>query len=84
LAHLDLPPEFAALRVAGERLIGEPPNIDFALAALAAAHELPEDAPITLFALGRSVGWVAHVLEQQRSGELIRPRARYVGPPPGA
>jgi citrate synthase len=82
----DLPPAFAALRAAGEKLLGEPVNIDFALAALAAAHKLPADAPLTLFALARSVGWAAHVLEQQVSGQLIRPRARYTGPreAPGA
>jgi citrate synthase len=76
----DLPPAFASLRAAGEKLLGEPVNIDFALAALAAAHKLPADAPLTLFALARSVGWTAHVLEQQASGQLIRPRARYTGP----
>ena len=35
-----------------------------------------------LFALGRSAGWIGHALEQVGSGGLIRPRARYVGPPP--
>jgi citrate synthase len=33
-----------------------------------------------IFTLGRTVGWLAHALEQQDSGGLIRPRARYVGP----
>jgi len=79
LAHIDLPPAFAALRAAGEKLLGEAVNIDFALAALATAHRLPADAPLTLFALARTVGWTAHVLEQQAAGQLIRPRARYVG-----
>lgn len=32
-----------------------------------------------LFALGRSAGWVAHVLEQRDSQAVLRPRARYVG-----
>ncbi|MGQ3129173.1 citrate/2-methylcitrate synthase, partial [Variovorax sp.] len=80
LEDLELPPAFAALREAGERLVGEPVNIDFALATLAAVHKLPADAPLVLFALARSVGWTAHVLEQAATGHLIRPRARYTGP----
>jgi citrate synthase len=59
---------------------GVAPNIDFGLAALARVLRLPPDAPMLIFTLGRTVGWLAHALEQQRSGRLIRPRARYVGP----
>jgi citrate synthase len=55
------------------------PNIDFALVTLARALKLPADAPITLFALGRTAGWVAHALEQYETKQLIRPRARYIG-----
>ena len=33
-----------------------------------------------LFSIGRSVGWMAHSIEQMVSGTLLRPRARYVGP----
>lgn len=54
------------------------PNVDVALAALCGALELPIGMGPAIFALGRSVGWVAHVLEQQRSGMLLRPRARFV------
>ena len=50
---------------------------------VAHALSLPEDAPIGLFALGRSVGWIAHIIEQYQADELIRPRARYTGPLPG-
>jgi citrate synthase len=32
-----------------------------------------------LFAIGRSVGWIGHAIEQYATGQLIRPRARYVG-----
>jgi len=45
---------------------------------------LPEDAPFIVFAAGRTVGWLAHALEQQATGGLLRPRARYVGPAPSA
>jgi citrate synthase len=80
LSCIELPPELASLRATGETLVGEAPNVDFALAALAAVHKLPPNAPLILFALARAVGWTAHVLEQQASGQLIRPRARYTGP----
>jgi citrate synthase len=71
---------FEDLRANAERLVGELPNVDFALAAIAASSRLPRDAPFTLFALARSVGWIAHALEQSQNPGLIRPRARYVGP----
>ncbi len=86
LEELSLPPAFQELRAAADRLIGEPPNIDFALVALAASANLPAEAPFVLFALARSVGWIAHALEQRETGSLIRPRARYSGaaiPSPG-
>lgn len=75
-------PLFAETRAAIEALTGEAPNVDFALAAFADAFDLPADAPFTIFAIARSVGWIAHAIEQALSGHLIRPRARYVGPPP--
>lgn len=71
---------FERIREAVEALTDEAPNIDFALAALTDAHKLPAHAPLTLFALARSVGWIAHMLEQTARGSLIRPRAQYDGP----
>lgn len=67
---------------AGSEMLHDPPSIDFALVALARAYHMPDCAPLLLFALGRVVGWIAHAMEQYAAGELIRPRARYVGPPP--
>jgi len=67
------------LAAAVQALTGDAPNIDFALATLARALRLPDDAPLALFALGRSAGWVAHAIEQYSLQKLIRPRARYVG-----
>ncbi|MCC6617095.1 MAG: MerR family transcriptional regulator [Anaerolineae bacterium] len=68
-------------RLAGvvRALTGHAPNIDFALATLAHTLKLPGDAPLALFALGRSAGWIAHAIEQYSLQKLIRPRARYVG-----
>jgi hypothetical protein len=71
-----------ALRKAGSELLNELPNLDFGLAALARTYGLPEGAPLVLFALGRTAGWIAHAIEQYSSGELIRPRDRYTGPAP--
>ncbi len=66
----------------GEELTGDKPAIDFALAALARTLKLDRGAPLTLFALGRSIGWIGHAIEQYAKDEMIRPRARYVGEPP--
>jgi citrate synthase len=58
---------------------GKPPNAYFALAALQFAFGWPDSAAVTLFALARSAGWIAHAAEQAAEETLIRPRARYVG-----
>lgn len=59
------------------------PNIDYALAVLMRSLEQPVGQEMALFAIARSAGWIAHALEQLADGRLIRPRARYTGPPPG-
>jgi len=66
----------------GLRLTGRHPNVDFALAAAALGLGLPRNAALGLFIVGRTVGWIAHAIEQYESGVLIRPRARYLGPRP--
>jgi citrate synthase len=59
---------------------GKPaPNVDVGLVAVGAALSLPIGVMPALFAIGRCAGWVAHVLEQQGSALVLRPRARYVG-----
>lgn len=55
------------------------PNLDFALASVARVLRLPPGAPLTLFALGRTIGWIGHAIEQYATGRLIRPRAKYTG-----
>jgi citrate synthase len=58
----------------------EPPTLDFGLAAVTLALNLPRGAPIVVFAIGRTAGWIAHAVEQRESGQELRPRARYIGP----
>lgn len=55
-------------------------NIDYALAVLVRTLALPAGAETALFAIARSAGWLAHAFEQLDTGNLVRPRARYVGP----
>jgi citrate synthase len=73
-----------ALRSPEQRLIeamqmmtGIAPNVDFALLVLEKRLRLPTGAAFALFAVGRTVGWIAHALEQWSDGTLIRPRAVY-------
>ena len=67
---------------AGSELLHDLPNLDFGLAAVTRTCRLPDQAPVLLFALGRTIGWIAHAIEEYASGQLIRPRARYSGPAP--
>ncbi len=62
-----------------EDILGEKPTIDYALVALTQTLKLDEGTPLTLFALGRSIGWIGHAIEQYATGAMIRPRAKYVG-----
>ena len=71
------------LSAAVERLIDRKANVDFSSVAVERALGLPKDSALSIFLLGRTVGWIAHSLEQAAHGALIRPRARYTGPQPG-
>lgn len=62
--------------------LGEHPSLDFALATVSRVLGLPAGSGLTLFAIGRAIGWIGHAIEQYTVGQLIRPRARYVGPAP--
>ncbi len=80
----------AALRLlenvvaAAEAASGRRPNVDFMLAAICVAYGLPAGPALSMFAAGRLAGWLAHALEQQALGGLIRPRASYTGLQPEA
>ncbi len=73
-----------AIVAATEDISGLRPNIDFMLAAICHANGLPAPPALVMFAAGRLAGWLAHALEQQAQGRLIRPRARYTGVMPPA
>lgn len=54
-------------------------NVELATAVLLDAVGVPRALFSAMFAVGRVVGWVAHVAEQRATGRLIRPESRYVG-----
>ena len=66
----------------GKRLLSVQYNVDLALATLARVLKFPSGGAVALFALGRTIGWIGHALEQYRIKGIIRPRARYVGEQP--
>jgi citrate synthase len=65
-----------------DSVLGEKPNLDFALVAVERVLDLPRGSALALFAIGRTIGWIAHASEQYAQDAMIRPRAKYVGPKP--
>jgi citrate synthase len=57
-------------------------NVDYWAAVLLDFAEVPGSMMTPLFASARTAGWSAHILEQKKTGRLIRPSARYVGEGP--
>ncbi len=55
-------------------------NVEFWSAVVLDFAEVPSHMFTSLFACARTAGWAAHILEQKRTGRLVRPSARYVGP----
>jgi citrate synthase len=55
-------------------------NVEFYSAVVLDVAEVPPDLTPAMFATARVAGWSAHILEEKRTGRLIRPSARYVGP----
>ena len=55
-------------------------NVEYWSAVVLDRASVPQDLFTALFACARSAGWSAHVLEQRRTGRLVRPTAVYVGP----
>ncbi|PSP87591.1 citrate synthase [Halobacteriales archaeon QS_4_66_20] len=59
---------------------GIAPNVDYYSGSVYYNLGIPIDMYTPIFAMSRSGGWVAHVLEYWQDNRLIRPRGRYVGP----
>ena len=57
-------------------------NVEFYAGVVMEQCGLPRELFTPTFAASRTVGWCAHVLEQAADNRIIRPSARYVGPPP--
>lgn len=78
--------EDAALTLLRERKPDRPieTNVEFYTALLLDSLGFPREAFTGVFAIGRTVGWIAHAREQVMDGRLIRPQSRYIGPMPKA
>jgi citrate synthase len=55
-------------------------NVEFYSAVLLDAADVRPDLTPAMFACARVAGWAAHILEEKRTGRLIRPSAQYIGP----
>jgi citrate synthase len=57
-------------------------NVEFWAAVILDFAEVPPHMMPAMFTCARTGGWSAHVMEQKKTGRLVRPSARYIGPPP--
>ncbi|MGH9046949.1 MAG: citrate synthase [Acidimicrobiales bacterium] len=73
-----------AVRVLAELKAGRElyTNVEFYAGVVMNSCGLPREMFTPTFAAARTIGWTVNVLEQMADNRLIRPTARYVGPPP--
>jgi citrate synthase len=57
-------------------------NVEFYASVVLDAIGLPRQLFTPTFAISRVIGWTAHIVEQAAHNKILRPSARYVGPPP--
>ena len=57
-------------------------NVEYYSAVVLDIAEIPPPLAPAMFACSRVAGWSAHILEQKKTGRLIRPSARYIGEGP--
>jgi citrate synthase len=76
--------EQAALSELRERRPDRPieTNVEFWAAVILDFAEVPPHMMPAMFTCARTAGWSAHIIEQKKTGRLVRPSARYVGPAP--
>ena len=76
--------EQAALAELRERRPDRPieTNVEFWAAVILDFAEVPPHMMPAMFSSARTAGWSAHIMEQKKTGRLVRPSARYVGPAP--
>ncbi|WP_106242387.1 citrate synthase 2 [Allonocardiopsis opalescens] len=55
-------------------------NVEFWAAIMLDFAQIPASLFTSMFTAARTAGWSAHILEQKRTGRLVRPSATYVGP----
>ena len=74
--------EAAALAALRERSPDRPleTNVEFWSAVVLDVADVPPPLAPAMFACSRTAGWSAHILEEKRTGRVIRPSARYIGP----
>jgi citrate synthase len=76
--------EQAALAELRERRPDRPieTNVEFWAAVILDFAEVPPHMMPAMFSSARTAGWSAHIMEQKKTGRLVRPSARYIGPEP--
>jgi len=57
-------------------------NVEFWAAVILDFAQVPPHMMPAMFTCARTAGWAAHILEQKRTGRLVRPSAKYIGPAP--
>ncbi|CAH0346235.1 citrate synthase [Bacillus sp. CECT 9360] len=84
LTELTGQPQYYDMSVKIEDLVTSqknlPPNVDFYSASVYHSLGVDHDLFTPIFAVSRTSGWLAHILEQYENNRLIRPRADYTGP----
>jgi citrate synthase len=76
--------EQSALSILRERRPDHPieTNVEFWAAVILDFAEVPPHMMPAMFTCARTAGWSAHIMEQKKTGRLVRPSARYIGPAP--